>query len=136
MTTIAPFIKNAEVTVAGTDVSDEASNITWTQTTSTTTFTPVSGNTVSDTTPGGWTLAFTYGEDWETETSLSNYIYEHEGDEVELTFKPKGSGTVTWTSKVTLALAGVGGGAGVVERQVTLASDRPVLSRGTVPAGE
>lgn len=132
---ISPFIKNATVSIADTDVSDEVSNVTWTQATSTTTFTPVSGNTVSDTTPGAWTCAFTYGEDWELLTSLSNYIYEHEGEEVELVFKPKGSGTVLWTSKVTLSLAGIGGGAGVAERAATFGSDRPVLSRPTAPVG-
>lgn len=126
----SPFIKNATVTIGATEFSDEASNVRFAQATTTATFTGVSGLTVSDTTLGAWTVNLTIGEDWELPGSLANYIYENEGLPVEMVFKPKGGGTVTWTATVTPTLAGIGGAAGVASGSATWASTRPV--KGTV----
>lgn len=122
-TNFAPFIDKAVMTIAGTDVSVEVENVRWTPAESVA-WNPVSGHVI--TASAGWNLAMRVGEDWENPNSLANYIYDHEGEIVTATFKPKGAGTIVWESEVTLALQGVGGARGVAATDATFGSTRPV----------
>jgi hypothetical protein len=61
----------------------------------------------------------TYGQDWETPTSLAHMLHENFGEEVVLTFKPVGGGG-TWTVPVTVVPGAIGGAAGAATATVTL----------------
>lgn len=53
--------------------------------------TPASVHT--DSTIATWTGTLAYAQDWETPSSLSRYLYDNEGEEKEVVFKPiSGSG--------------------------------------------
>lgn len=57
-----------------------------------------------------WTCTLAYAQDWSTTNSLSRYLFEHEGESVEMTFTPKaGSGAPTWTATVIVAPGSIGG---------------------------
>lgn len=45
-----------------------------------------------------WVCTLAYAQDWDTADSLSRYLFEHEGEEIEATFEPvKGGPSVTAT---------------------------------------
>ena len=39
-----------------------------------------------------WTCNLAFAQDWATENSLSRYLFEHEGDQVAMTFHPTAGG--------------------------------------------
>lgn len=56
-----------------------------------------------------WTCELSGVQDWTTADSLSEYLFDHEGEEVTVEFTPrKGSGK-TWTAIMTCAPVTVGG---------------------------
>ena len=81
-----------------------------------------------------WAVTLNYVQDWETANSLSQYLFEHEGETVEMVFTPvKGTGKKTFTANVTITPGAIGGEVNAyATTSVTLGSDKPVI--GTVPA--
>lgn len=55
-----------------------------------------------------WTCTLAYAQDWETADSLSQYLYDHEGEEIPVTFEPK-SGGAGWTATLIIAPGSIGG---------------------------
>ncbi len=45
-----------------------------------------------------WVCNLTFAQDWDTANSLSRYLFEHTGEEIEVTFEPvKGGSAITAT---------------------------------------
>ena len=65
--------------------------------------------TFTDTTPATWTLALTFAQDWESATSLSRYLFDHEGETIDVTLKPKASAAPSFTAKVIIVPGSIGG---------------------------
>lgn len=114
-----PFIKNALCTVDGATASDEVTLVEFIPTVNSVTFSPISGNSINDSTLGGWVCNLTYGQDWETPASLSHLLHDSFGEDMVLTFAPKG-GTGKWTVTVGGVPGKIGGAAGVAEATVAL----------------
>lgn len=63
-------------------------------------------------TSSDWTLSLDYAQDWATADSLSNYLFDNEGEVKEVTFKPKSAGVgtaPTWTANVIITPGAIGG---------------------------
>ncbi len=63
-------------------------------------------------TSSDWALNLDYAQDWSTEDSLSQYLFDNEGTSKVVTFKPKkpATGTApTWTATVFITPGAIGG---------------------------
>lgn len=58
---------------------------------------------------GTWSCTLRYAQDWETANSLSQYLFDHEGETVPMTFKPRAGSGPTFTADVTIIPGAIGG---------------------------
>lgn len=75
-----------------------------------------------------WTCNLDFAQDWDTPGSLSRYLFEHEGEALDVTFEPKKGGSAITATIV--AIPGSIGGAvdGVATSSVSLGvHGRPAL---------
>jgi hypothetical protein len=122
------FLKNATLTWDAADHSDDVDNVTFTPAVTTATFTPISGNSQSESTEA-WTVSFNLAQDF-TANSLYMKLYAGGGPK-EVIFKPRGAevGGATITATVVPAPALIGGGVGVLTATASLAvNGRPVIT--------
>lgn len=86
----------------------------------------------SDSGNSTWALTINYVQDWETDGSLSDYLFDNEGETVPMVFTPvKGTGKRTWSANVKITPGAIGGEVNsYATTSVTLGSDRP--QKGTV----
>jgi len=90
-------------------------------------FTGINGRKISR---SKWQLAVEHAQDWETATSLSNYLLEHEGESKEVVLVPA-SGGPSFTATIAIAAGTIGGTADTLaSSSVTFESSRPVKSVG------
>ena len=55
-----------------------------------------------------WACKLDYAQDWETANSLSRYLFDNEGGQVEMTFTPKAGG-LGWNVTVFIVPGSIGG---------------------------
>ncbi|QIN94475.1 major tail protein [Arthrobacter phage Whytu] len=114
----ALFLKNATVTVDGEDASEDADNVDFTPTTSAATFTPISGNTQSDSGATSWVCNMNIAQDY-TAGSLFMTMFKAEGP-VDVVLKPRGTASgPTITATIVPVPAKIGGGAGALTAAVS-----------------
>lgn len=98
---VNPFLmKDCLLTVATSDYAKHVSAVEFVPTASPVTWkglTPTSVFTFG--TNATWVCNLSYAQDWETTDSLSRYLYDHEGEEIEVVFEP-----VTDGSSITATL--------------------------------
>jgi len=89
----------------------------------------------TDTSTATWTVQLDYVQDWETTDSLSAYLFENEGETVQMVFAPKNAtGKKTFTADVTITPGAIGGQVNqYATTSVTLGCTKPTI--GTI-AGE
>lgn len=69
--------------------------------------------TATESGPETWTATLGYAQDWETPDSLSRFLFDHAGETVPVTFRPKRSGAGTeWAAQLVLVAGDIGGTAG------------------------
>lgn len=61
-----------------------------------------------------WTLTLAYAQDWHSDTSLSRWLFDHQGEVVDCVLDPddaatSGHGHTQWTMQVAIAPGSVGG---------------------------
>lgn len=123
-------LKDSVFTLDGNGYVGSVSNVTFTPASTTVTAKGLTPSAVyTDQTAATWTVAITYLQDWDTEDSLANLLFDNEGDEVTLTFAPNKTGAL-WTAQVKLVPGTVGGaGDAFMTATVTLGiTGRPVRS--------
>lgn len=115
---------NYEKHVSGVSFVPTAAQATWQGLTPDATFTDVANAT--------WAVTLNYVQDWDTANSLSEYLFENEGETVTMVFTPiKGTGKKTFTAQVTITPGQIGGEVNAyATTSVTLGSTKPVV--GTV----
>jgi hypothetical protein len=59
-----------------------------------------------------WALDLAVAQDWTTEESLSNYLYEHEGEIVTVTVRPRSGVGPSFRQKVLIQPTAIGGTGG------------------------
>lgn len=55
-----------------------------------------------------WTCETEFAQDWETVDSLAQFLFDHEGEDIPCTFRPKAGG-VGFSAVLTLAAPPIGG---------------------------
>ena len=110
---VTPFImRNAIVSFAANDFAKAVSSATLTPSGGTTPFKGLKPDAVF-TFPQSvtWTLDLEFAQDWSADTSLSRYLFEHQGETIAATLNPddKTSGTTSWAITVAIAPGAVGG---------------------------
>lgn len=55
-----------------------------------------------------WTLDLAYVQDPDMETSLSNYLHDHEGEEIAAVIEPNNGGS-SWAATINVAAGSLGG---------------------------
>jgi len=125
-------LANATIKVGTDNYEAATSGVTFTPTipTSTVAFKGIDGSAYSKTTQGAstWVCTIDYAQDWKTPGSLSNYLHDNEGTEVEAVFVPEdGSGMPSFTATITVQPGAIGGAADAVATgSVSLPSTKPV----------
>lgn len=69
--------------------------------------TPTSVHT--DVTTATWQAVLAYAQDWETPNSLSRYLYDHEGQEVPVVFKPRSGSGPSFSATLVITPGSIGG---------------------------
>lgn len=72
-----------------------------------------------------WALELTFVQDPDSETSLSNYLHDHEGETVPAVFKPNAGGS-SWAADIIVVPGALGG---AVETWGTTTVSLPVQDR-------
>jgi hypothetical protein len=125
-------LKDVELLI-GTGTPDDfrkhVSGVTYTPSSSTTTWTGLGKNTHTDAATPTWVVQLDYVQDWTSTTgSLSQYLFEHEGETLECTFTPTSGVGPSFTSNVTIVPGAIGGQVNAfATTTVSLGSDKPVL---------
>jgi len=126
---VSPFVLKDVTLTLGTDSYEKhVSEVRFTPSASTISWTGLGGNTVTDVATATWTATLGYVQDWETVDSLSQYLLANEGESVEATFKPKSGSGPSFTATLTVTPGAIGGAVNAyATTQVTLGSTKPVL---------
>lgn len=86
--------------VSGVTITPATGSVTWNGLTPDSAFTFPTATT--------WSLMLDYAQDWETANSLSDYLFENEGEQVTMTFEPVKGGT-GWEVDATIVPGSIGG---------------------------
>lgn len=114
--------------VTGDDYRKHVDAVTFTPSSSAVTWTGLGLNTHTSQSVATWVCVLNYAQDWETEGSLSAYLFEHEGETVEMTFQPRSGSGPSFTANVVITPGVIGGTVNAYAvTSVTLGSDKPVL---------
>jgi hypothetical protein len=110
---VKPFImRNAIVSFGSDDFAKAVSSATLTPAGGTTPFKGLKPSAVF-TFPQSvtWTLDLEFAQDWSAETSLSRYLFEHQGETIDATLNAddQTAGTTSWDITVAIAPGAVGG---------------------------
>ena len=133
MSTIAvkPLVlKDVLLTIAVDNYEKHVSGVQWVPTSQQINWQGLTPDAVfSDVSSPTWALTLNYVQDWETANSLSQYLFDHVGETVEMVFTPvKGTGKKTFTANVTIVPGAIGGEVNAyATTSVTLGSDKPVI---------
>jgi len=121
---------NYENAVSNVTFTPTAPSVSWQGLTPSASFTDVG--------TASWAVSLTFAQDWDTPKSLSEFLFDNEGQTISATFRPKSGGGSTFTVQLVITPGAIGGAVNAVaEVTVSLgAKGRPVRVPGapTVPA--
>lgn len=134
---VAPLIlKNVSLvfgpTATGSEFSKHVDLVTFEPSSSSVTWTGMGGNTHTDVSTATWTCTLKYAQDWTTTGSLSAYLFNNEGQTVDVAFKPQTASGPSFTAKVVITPGAIGGDVNAyATASVTLGvTGKPVLVPG------
>lgn len=121
-------LKNVVAEFGDDDYRQHLDTVQFVPSASTTTWTGLGLNTFTDVSTATWTVTLSGAQDWSA-TGLSRFLFEHEGEEVDFTFRLSADDTVAFSSKVRITPGAVGGQVNsVAPFSVTLGCDKPTLA--------
>lgn len=129
---VKPFVlKDVLLTIAADNYEAHVSQVQFDPSSSIQTWqglTPESSHT--DATVATWVAQLTYAQDWETTNSLSRYLYENEGDEIAVVFRPRNGVGPSFAATLIVTPGAIGGTVNqFATASVTLACKaKPVLT--------
>jgi hypothetical protein len=104
------YLKDVILTVDGDTYEKHVSGVTITPSVATATFKGLEPSaTFSQASTATWMLDLTFVQDWETEDSLSAYLFNNAGEEVTMSFKPESGSGGTFSATVIIVPGSVGG---------------------------
>lgn len=65
----------------------------------------------TDATAATWTCTLAYAQDWETTNSLSQFLFDNQGEKIECLFEPK-TGGKGWEATLVIVPGSIGGTVG------------------------
>lgn len=111
---VAPIVmKNVRLLVPTDNYAAHASSVTITPTAPTFSWTGLAGNTFNAAGTATWVCVVAYAQDWETADSLSQYLHDHEGEQITVTFEPVDGGA-GWTVPLIVVPGAIGGAVNTV----------------------
>ena len=123
-------LKDVTLKIAADNYEKHVSGVQWVPSASQISWQPlVADEAFTDVATATWAITLNYVQDWETSDSLSEYLFEHEGETVSMVFTPIiGTGKKTFTANVTISPGAIGGEVNAyATTSVTLGSDKPVI---------
>lgn len=130
ITEVQPLVlKNVVAEIGTDDFRKHLSKVELTPSSSATSWTGLGLNTHTDQSTATWAANLTYVQDWDTEDSLSRFLFENEGAEVDFTFRPCDGVGPSFTAKLIVIPGAIGGTVNAyAETSVTLGvNGRPEL---------
>lgn len=125
------LMKEVELTLGtlGDDYRKHLAQVEFTPSSSTMSWTGLGRNTHTAGAESTWTATLKYVQDWDSEDSLSRYLYENEGDTVPAVFRPRSGVGPTFEVDLVLTPGAIGGSVNTfAETSVTLGCDgKPTL---------
>ncbi|MFF2842701.1 hypothetical protein [Paenarthrobacter sp. NPDC057981] len=106
-------ISAATTSVSGIEFTDAITLVTFNQTSTDTTWIPISGNVQSTTGVPVWTATVEFGQDLAATTTFTNFLLNNHGKSTTIIFKPAGATQAVTATVVLKAPAQLGGGVGV-----------------------
>lgn len=103
------ILRKYQFTVDVDDYQSATEQVLFQPATETQTWTGGDGETHSDAAPSTWTVTVGYVQDWDTPGSLGEYLLAHEGEQVDVTFRPTVDAGPSFTSTITVVPGAVGG---------------------------
>lgn len=128
-------LRDAILKIGADNYEKHVSAVRFITTSSDVTWTSLSPDTVvTDSTPPTFQCQIDFVQDWETEDSLSRYLWNEQGTTKAVEFVPlRGSGNFMVTANLRIKPGSIGGAVGeFATDSVTLGSDKPVFT--TAPA--
>lgn len=109
ITPVPLYMSNATLKVAADNYEAAVSSVTFTPSTSVATFKGLTPTAVfKHASSSEWVCEVAFVQDWATAGSLSNYLFEHEGETVSVDFEPEAGGP-TITASVVIVPGSIGG---------------------------
>lgn len=107
-------LRDCLLRVASADYEKHVSGVTITPSTGSTTWNGLDPD-ASFTFPNAttWAAQLDYAQDWETEDSLSMFLYEHEGETITILFEPV-KGGLGWSIEAVIVPGSIGGAVNAV----------------------
>lgn len=127
---VSPLVmRDVNLTIGGLDdFSKHVDAVTFTPTAASITWTGLNKNTHTDVATATWTVVLNYVQDWDTVGSLSNYLFENEGDTVALSFRPRNGVGPSFTVNAVITPGAIGGTVNTfATTSVTLGCDKPAI---------
>lgn len=113
MATIAvnPFVlKDVLLTIAADNYEAHVSQVQFDPSSSLQTWQGLApGATFTDASLATWVAVLAYAQDWETPNSLSQYLYNHEGESIDVTFKPRSGSGPSFSATLVITPGSIGG---------------------------
>lgn len=92
---------NYETALSAAQFVPTASSVSWQGLTPSSSFTDVSSAT--------WAAALTFAQDWDTPQSLSEFLFDNEGQTVPATFRPRNGRGSSFTTNLVITPGAIGG---------------------------
>lgn len=123
------LLKDVEATIGTDDFRKHLSAVTFTPSAEKKTWAGMGRNTHTDVSEATWEAGLNYVQDWDSPTSLSRYLYENEGETVEMTFRPRSGSGPSFTAEIVITPGAIGGQVNsFAETSVTLGCNgKPLL---------
>lgn len=124
------FLTDVVISVDGDSYEKAVSGVTFTPSVTTATFKGLNPAAVySASGSATWMVQLDYVQDWETADSLSAYLFNNQGEEIAVTFKPR-SGTGPTVSGTIIVVSGSIGG--TVDSYATASVQLPMIGQPTI----
>ena len=125
---VNPFVlKNVLLTLGSDDYRKHVSSVEFVPTASSVVFNGLGNNTHTNVSTASWVANLSFAQDWETEDSLSRYLFENEGETVAALFEPVAGGS-GFSANLVLTPGAIGGTVNATAiATVSLGSDKPVF---------
>ena len=104
------YLKDAVITVDGDTYEKAVSSVKFTPSTTTATYKGLTPEAVyTESGSATWVVDIAYVQDWDGADSFSAYLFNNEGSQVTMTFKPQALSGGTFSATVIIAPGSVGG---------------------------